>query len=484
VTLRTRLFAAIVLVVVGVLGVSSVATYVLVKRSIADNALDDLRKRSTALADQGTQLQAALNLKPVDRRLTLQQQKRRAAAREAVRRALDVSDFNVVFVAADGTIATGDRLADPDDVIGLPPSLSPDDLDSARLLAGQEVSGTKGDLVYLAKPLGTVRGFTTIVVATDSINTNVLSDAQPWLLAVAAGAFVVAALLAALVARTLTRPISRIEETARILATGDLSARADTGRGTDHELAALAATLNTMAQQLDEARGAERAFLLSVSHDLRTPLTSIRGYAEALSDGTIDGGDPEARARAASVITAEARRLERLVRDLLDLSRLDSHQFSLSPRPCDAVSVVRDAAEAFAPAARDLGLTLAVVAPASLTTDLDPERLGQIVANLVENALKFATTTVRVSLKATGLAFEVAVTDDGPGVAPDDLGRVFERLYTVRSTPGRSVGTGLGLAIVHELAQAMGGSARAEAPASGGSRFVVTLPLGAAAVAN
>ena len=103
-----------------------------------------------------------------------------------------------------------------------------------------------------------------------------------------------------------------------------------------------------MAAQLEQSRGSQRAFLLSVSHDLRTPLTSIRGYAEALADGTLDDADPDARKRAAAVITAEARRLERLVRDLLDLSRLDSHEFSLKPRPCDFSEIVRDAAEAFA----------------------------------------------------------------------------------------------------------------------------------------
>src|SRR5207342_2446691 len=154
-----------------------------------------------------------------------------------------------------------------------------------------------------------------------------------------------AAAVAVWLARRLTRPIHEIERAAQQLATGDLSARAAVPLSTDDELAALATTLNEMAAQLDAARDSEHAFLVSISHDLRTPLTSIRGYAEALADGTLDDADPEGRARAATVIGAEARRLERLVRDLLDLSRLDSREFSLSPRPCDAREVVRDAAE-------------------------------------------------------------------------------------------------------------------------------------------
>src|SRR5207244_7408582 len=136
-------------------------------------------------------------------------------------------------------------------------------------------------------------------------------------------------------ARRLTRPISEIERAAMQLASGDLSGRADLPPNTDTDLAALGETLNAMAAQLEASRGSQRAFLLSISHDLRTPLTSIRGYAEALADGTLDDADPEARTRAATVIGAEARRLERLVRDLIDLSRLDRREFSLQPTPSD-----------------------------------------------------------------------------------------------------------------------------------------------------
>ncbi len=217
--------------------------------------------------------------------------------------------------------------------------------------------------------------------------------------------------------------------------------------------------------------------MLSISHDLRTPLTSIRGYAEALADGTLDDADPEDRKRAASVIGAEARRLERLVRDLLDLSRLDSHQFSLNARPCDANEVVRDAAEAFAPKAHELGVRLTVVPGEPLPVDLDPERLAQIVANLVENALKYADTSVGVYVAPHGAGHvAVVVTDDGPGIPHDKLALVFERLYTVRDKPGRAVGTGLGLAIVRELAARMGGQAWVDAVGIGGSQFVVSLP--------
>jgi signal transduction histidine kinase len=177
------------------------------------------------------------------------------------------------------------------------------------------------------------------------------------------------------------------------------------------------------------------------------------------------------------VIAAEARRLERLVRDLLDLSRLDSRQFSLARRPSDATEVVRDAADAFTPQARELDIDLDVAPGEPIACDVDPERLAQVVANLVENALKYAVARVQVGVAAEpGDQFTVVVTDDGPGIPTDELPHVFDRLYTVRSAPGRAVGTGLGLAIVRELASAMGGQTWVEAPAPGGSRFVVSLP--------
>ena len=475
-SLRARLFVAIVLVAVAVLAAASAATYVLVKRSIGENALQDMRARSDSLADLGTELQRAVPLTPEDNpRLNPQERQRRIAARERARTALNLSGFNVVFIGPDGELATGDSLPNVADVVGLPRGLSPDDLDTDALVAGDEVSGTKGDTVYFAQAIGERRAYTTVVVATDDIDTSVLTDAQPWLLAAAVALVGLAALAAWLVARRLTRPIRDIERTAHALAGGDLSARAEVKRGTDQELAALAETLNAMAAQLEAARGSERAFLLSVSHDLRTPLTSIRGYAEALADGTIDGNDPESRERAAAVITAEARRLERLVRDLLDLARLDTHQFALTARTCDAAVVTRDAAAAFAPAAHDLGLTLTVDAATAIPAELDADRLAQIVANLVENAMKYARERIRVAAASDADGFAVTVTDDGPGIDETDLTRVFDRLYTVRETPGRSVGTGLGLAIVRELALAMGGTARAERPEAGGTRITVSL---------
>jgi signal transduction histidine kinase len=203
-------------------------------------------------------------------------------------------------------------------------------------------------------------------------------------------------------------------------------------------------------------------------------LTSIKGYAEAIADGAVEGREDQARA--AAIIASEARRLERLVADLLDLARLDAHQFSLTPQPVDARHVVGEAVEAFRPEASEIGVELALTAGEPVPADADPERLGQIVANLVENALKYAQSRVTIGVTARDGRVQLRVDDDGPGIDPADLPRVFDRLYTSRTAPGRKVGTGLGLAIVRELSAAMGGTAAAQRVDGAGTRFVVEIP--------
>jgi two-component system OmpR family sensor kinase len=460
-SLRTRLIVAFTGVALIVLLLSGVATYGLVRRSLQQHALEDMRARSADLA------------------ALVQSNDFAARPAQKFRIGLRAADMQAVLVNRAGEVLDLPNYQ-------LPTTLRAQDIDPSALLAGREVSGRRGNTVFLAIPTSTrVRRSVLAVVATNQVDTTVLRDSIPLILVVGLLVLVGVALLSIWLARRLTRPIHVIERAAAQLATGDLSARAEVPPTTDDELAALAHALNTMAAQLEQARGSEHAFLLSISHDLRTPLTSIRGYAEALADGTLDDADPTERRRAATIIGAEGRRLERLVQDLLDLSRLDGHQFSLNPRPCDATQVVRDAAEAFVPQARELGIAMHLTSGDALPIEVDPERLAQIVANLIENALKYATAQVDVyAAPQSDGQLAIVVVDDGPGIPADQLARVFERLYTMRETPGRAVGTGLGLAIVRELAAAMGGSARAEAAPGGGARFVVSLPVHARATSS
>ena len=157
--------------------------------------------------------------------------------------------------------------------------------------------------------------------------------------------------------------------------------------------------------------------------------------------------------------------------------RLDAREWVLHPGPVDVAEVVRHGAMALEPAAREAGLQLVVAGdPGPVTAIADAERLAQVVANLIENALKYAASTVEVATRTAAAGeVEIGVADDGPGIDPEDLPRVFERLYTSRRQPGRKVGTGLGLAIVRELVSAMGGRVGVGRTPAGGTRFVVTL---------
>jgi two-component system sensor histidine kinase BaeS len=331
-------------------------------------------------------------------------------------------------------------------------------------------------LAFAAAPGTTARGAPFALVLTR--NVRVGGGAALWLLVASGGALIVAAVVAANLGRRLTKPLREAGDATRRIAAGDLAVRVPTDAG-DDELAALSRSINAMAASLERSKGLERQFLLSVSHDLRTPLTSIRGYAEALAERKAKPG------QAAAVILSEARRLERLVGDLLELAKLDARRFSLDMRATDVCEVTTDTAEGFRPAAEAAGVRLSVDAPtrAALVADADPDRLAQVIANLVENALDFAGSRITVGTGRTDGLVEVWVEDDGPGIEPDDIPHVFDRFYTVSRAAKRHVGSGLGLAIVHELVDAMGGSVRAESGANAGARLVVTLRPGAEATA-
>jgi two-component system sensor histidine kinase BaeS len=457
----------------GVLVVAAVGAAALARQTAADSAVADLEQRAPELAELVQRLGRQIRTQPVA-----------ASAAGRLQRALvsllAAAGTSTFTINADGSVTqgTGPLIGRPTDtasttLLDLPDDLKVDDLDLVALLAGEPESGVDGDRAYVAVPLTPINGATPVVVVTGQVEQRPLGRAGTFLLLTGALALLAAALVSAYLARRMTRPLAAMEGAANRIAEGDLSARVDTTGLRDDELAGLTHSFNAMADELERARGLERAFLLSVSHDLRTPLTSIRGYAEAIGDGTVEGRDD--RIRAAHIIGTEARRLERLVADLLDLARLDAHEFSLTPRPIDARDVVETTVAGFQPAARDYGITLTVDPGGPIPADADPERLAQVIANLVENALKYARTAVTVAVARREAGLELRVVDDGPGIPAEERTRVFDRLYTARPVPGRPVGTGIGLAIVSELAQAMGGAARCDAVDGAGATFTVTL---------
>jgi signal transduction histidine kinase len=479
--LRTRLLVAMISIALGVLVLTALVTAGLARRTEVDAARHDVRDRADVVAPEFDKLIGQLPSVRAARQ-TVAGRRQIARIRDLLTTTLRASNGAIVAVDASGEVQeiVGRLLGAESTVLTLPSGVTADELDTQALLAGETQTGRDGNTVFTAVPLTQINKLTPVVVLAESVNNRPFGGNGLAVLGAALLALAIAAIVAAYLARRLTRPLAAMETTARSIAGGDLSARVDASHVADDELGSLANAINAMAADLDEARGHERAFLLSVSHDLRTPLTSIRGYAEAIADGTVEGMD--ARIRAANVISSESRRLDRLVADLLDLARLDAHQFSLHPAPIDARPVVIDAVDAFSPAAAEIGVELVVEPGDPVPVHADSQRLAQIVANLVENALKFATSRVVVGVSTVGApgsgVVQLRVDDDGPGIAPADLPRVFERLYTSRTVPGRTLGTGIGLAIVRELAHAMGGDAHVEPIATVGTRFVVTFPAG------
>ncbi len=286
-----------------------------------------------------------------------------------------------------------------------------------------------------------------------------------------AGVFgaLLAALVALVLARAIAQPITRVAEASRRLAAGKEPERlAETGA---EEVAALAASFNHLARELERAQDAERAFLLSVSHELKTPLTAIRGHAEALHDGVLNEHD------AGEVIEREAGRLERLIRDLLDLARFRRRTFSIGSGTVSLGDVVGEVVARFQPQSRRFGVALAASVDPDATAVGDAERILQAVSNLVENALRCTPAGGHVRVLAS--SGRIDVVDDGPGLHGDDLDRAFERFYLYeRYGADRAVGTGLGLAIVRELAEAMGGRVEVSSVIGVGSTFSLVLPRG------
>jgi two-component system, OmpR family, phosphate regulon sensor histidine kinase PhoR len=220
-----------------------------------------------------------------------------------------------------------------------------------------------------------------------------------------------------------------------------------------------------------------RDFVANVSHELRTPLTAIKGYSEALIE---DPDDPEARQRFLEIIHRHASRMERLVKDLLRLARLDAGQEAAELAPCDVESLINGVFSDFDEIVQEKQQRLtASIAESTRTLVADPAKLHDVLRNLVENAVNYTPDEGAIEVVADTIddRFRMTVTDTGPGIPPNDLARVFERFYRVDKSRARPGGTGLGLAIVKHLVQVLEGEVTAANRDGGGAIFTVTLPL-------
>jgi two-component system OmpR family sensor kinase len=288
-------------------------------------------------------------------------------------------------------------------------------------------------------------------------------------------AFVLAVILAAWMGSWIAGPLQEIE-----IASGEISQgqyRKIPPKGPD-EVRALAGAFNEMVDQVQVSQQSQRDFVANVSHELKTPLTSIQGFSQAILDGTVDTAP--ALKKAAGIIKSEADRMYQLVVDLLDLARFDAGTLKLDLNSLDLARLLKRVVNQLIPQA--------VQSQVNLTLDLEPlptlvgdgDRLAQVFTNLVDNALKHtpAEGDVRLVARGEGDQIRVEVIDSGKGIPEDQLDRIFERFYKIDGSRREDgvPGTGLGLAIAQGIVQAHGGTISVRSRLGEGSSFDVCLP--------
>ena len=287
------------------------------------------------------------------------------------------------------------------------------------------------------------------------------------------GAAALGTLLVWLLSRRTLAPLQNLGAAARRLGRGDLSQRAETIGPT--EIRELAHSFNVMAEGLEEAERQRRNLTADVAHELRTPLSNIQGYLEAIRDGLVDP-TPET----IDTIHGQALHLSRLVEDLRLLAQMEAGALELNRSDVQVDGLLQSCVEAVRPRAEAKGIDLSVNSePPLATIDVDSTRISQVIGNLLENAITYTPEggRVTVSVREADSAIEVSVADTGPGIAAEDLPRLFDRFYRADPSRDRSTGgAGLGLTIARRLVEAHGGTIEVESELENGSSFTVRLP--------
>jgi signal transduction histidine kinase len=361
--------------------------------------------------------------------------------------------------------------------------------DSANKLVGQTAGQ---DWAEPAAAIG-VRGVPVGVVYTNPLGpaddpqrAAFLASINRTLLLAAVVAGLAAVFLTVGLSRRILKPVETLTAAARRMEKGDLSQRVEVQ--SDDEIGELARAFNAMADGLTRLEELRRNMVTDVAHDLRTPLSNIRGYLEALQDGVVDP-----KREVVDSLHEEAMLLTRLVDDLQELALAEAGQLKLERRPVTPADLVNRALEAVRAQTAAKGIALLADLPEDLPlVDVDPQRIGQVLGNLLSNALthtpsggevvvaarRCPETSRRVVEGARGSEIEVSVRDTGEGISPEHLPYIFERFYRVDKSRSRATGgTGLGLAIAKQLVEAHGGRIGMESEVGRGTQFTFTLPI-------
>jgi len=279
-------------------------------------------------------------------------------------------------------------------------------------------------------------------------------------------------IIAIIFARSIYRPVRQVTQTAQQIAQGQYDQQITvTG---PREVKGLALSFNQMTAQVKQSQQRLRHFVADVSHQLKSPLTSIQGFAQAILDGT--AGDEDTRLKAATIINDESQRMRRQVDELLELARMQSGQVKMAREPVAIADLVDHYRQIFAVQAEEKGVTIKTEIEAGVTAMGDIDRLEQVVANLLDNAIKNSPAQDQIKVishRQPDNQVEIRVADNGPGIPPEQIPYVFDRFY---QAGGVRTGAGLGLAIAREIIRAHGGTIEVESYPGGNTEFIVRLP--------
>ncbi len=386
-----------------------------------------------------------------------------------VQQAADISGLRITTYDAQGNVVAD---SNPPSSISSPleDQYGPKEAESFSLLSDGEVVGSitaSSDSGLEAEPGQ--------FAVSDPDVSRIARHVDRYLLWAGIGVALLGTALVWMLARRTLAPVRRLGATARQLGRGDLSQRAEVAGPT--EIRHLAHSFNSMAAELEEAEDRRRSLTADIAHELRTPTSNIQGYMEAIKDGVF-----QATPETVDTIHEQSLLLSRLVDDLRLLAQVDGGELRLQRTQTRVEELVQSCVDALRPRAEASGVAQDVdVAETLPELDLDPTRISQAVGNLLDNAVTHTPEggRITVSAQASGNAVEVRVADTGPGIAPDDLPRVFDRFYRADPSRSRSTGgSGLGLTIARRLVEAHGGSIEAESVVGQGSRFTIRLLAG------
>lgn len=465
-SLRTRLFATYILVVVFCLGIVALVVTVILQAQRDRLAMERLDVMARPISVQVRSLlrgQISLN----ELWINLEEQ----AQKNNVFIILGDSEGNIVRQAPPGQ----PRLRP----LELPPGELPHSL--AQPQQGTLTASTGQTFVFAAYPLlkapappETPRVETLVLALPRAGAMAILTSlVRPFLFA-GLIALVISLLIAILFARSIYRPINRVTAAVARIAQGQYDQEIpEVG---PKEVKRLAISFNQMARQVKRSQQQLRHFVADVSHQLKTPLTSIHGFAQALLDGT--ASDEAGRLKAATIISDESKRMKRQVDELLELARMQSGQAKIVREPVDINELLKHCQEIFAIQAEEKSVILKLKTEPEMKIIGDIDRLEQVFNNLLDNAIKNSPPEGKIHIigsKSKDNFIEVRVVDEGPGIAPEQLPYVFERFY---QAGGVRTGVGLGLAIARAIVLAHGGTIEVKSEPGAGAEFIVRLPVG------